>query len=102
MTRGKVQYLILVHSDDTRSMIPASWTDLSASSDKKFKYQAAHAVSSTASATINDLITLRKKVDFLLQRALTIRKENTDACRTDDPIGSNGTSNCGEANMEQP
>jgi hypothetical protein len=85
MMRGKVLCLILVHSDETRSMIPANWTDLFVSSEEN-----ANASLLPTIATISDLIAFRRKVDFLLQRAVTSQKEKIDASRTNDSHGSHG------------
>jgi hypothetical protein len=81
-------------------MIPASWTDVSTLHDEKHVNKAAYEIAAPMIVTINDLTVLRQKVDFLLKRGLTIQKEKTNACRTDDPNGSHGTNDRREATME--
>jgi hypothetical protein len=100
MMRGNVQYLILVHSDETRSMIPACWTDLALPSGSSSEYQNTASVSSSTIGSINHLIAMRQKVDFLLQRSQPFQEENADACGTNDSNGSDGTSDYRKADLE--
>jgi hypothetical protein len=100
MMRAHVLYLILVHPDETRSMIPVNWTDLPVSSVEHSERKNMRGISLSHIASLNDLIVLRQKVDFLLQRAITIRKEKADACGTNDSHGSHGTGDGGKAALE--
>jgi hypothetical protein len=85
--RGKLLCLILVHADETRSMIPVHWTDYMNMSNEN-----TNKASLPTIATINDLIAMRQKVDFLLQRAITNQKEKVNAGGTNGSNGSHGTS----------
>jgi hypothetical protein len=67
-------------------MIPAQWTDMFVSQKDN---QLSDNVATQTVATIDSLLSLRQKVDFLLKKA-THNKENTDAGRTDDPPGPHG------------
>lgn len=84
--QGKVFYLIVVHADETRSMIPIQWTDC-----VSFQNENTDKAPMLTIATIKDLIVMRHKIDFLLQRVTSNHKEETDASGTNGSDGNYGT-----------
>jgi hypothetical protein len=101
MTRGKTFYLILVHSDETRSMIPADWTDLSPKPEANRLEKVPRITALPMIATIDNLMRMRKKVDILLKQVTLIQKEKTDDCRTTDSYRSNGTVTLRRTSLEE-
>ena len=93
--RGKVLYLILVHTDETRSMIPIHWTDC-----MPFLNENTDNMSEPTIATISDLIVMRQKVDFLLQRVISNQKEGKDASGTNDSDRTHGTGDYTKTTLE--
>ena len=86
--RNNIFYLMLVLPDGSRSLIPASWTDLSGQEPKSLTSVGSHCISNVI-ATTPYLLHARKIVDALLRRLyssvqedLTISKEERIRAQT--------------------
>ena len=78
--RNEILHLTLVLPDGSRSLIPASWTDLSGQKPKNLASAGSHAISNVI-ATTHHLLHARKIVDALLSRLNSSEQEDINTSK---------------------